>query len=300
MQTSIKNHIRTKALQRKTSYVILNKIDVLGKKGVLVVRNKYKILIAVIIPIILISVFSVIMLPKVFSKGDSVIQSDYVYKDIKVHYNNSPTGTTATADIEVLLVDEFITSSSSIKAVLVLTTDNGDITKTCTFDKFTQTNRDATNLSYKTYKSTAKIVENDQTTTFFRLKEIKSVKYSENYTRYKDIQKLNYDELDDLKAEVVKYSTYNHDTKFMYIGLTVAGYGMLFVISVATITITAASCKAKNPTPTFASKFVVQEGTVAGENIIVCQYCNSNNNANAKKCTNCGAQLKRNKSKLDK
>ena len=86
----------------------------------------------------------------------------------------------------------------------------------------------------------------------------------------------------------------------MYIGLTVAGYGMLFVISVATITITAASCKAKNPTPTFASKIVVQEGTVAGENIIVCQYCNSNNNANAKKCTNCGAQLKRNKSKLDK
>ncbi len=240
------------------------------------------------------------MLPKVFSKGDSVIQSDYVYKDIKVHYNNSPTGTTATADIEVLLVDEFITNSSSIKAVFVLTTDSGEITKTCTFDKFTQTNRDATNLAYTTYKSTAKIVENDQTTTFFRLKEIKSVKYSEDYTRYKDIQKLNYDELDDLKAEVIKYSTYNHDTKFMYVGFTVAGYGILLVISAATIVITVASCKAKNLTPTFASEIVAQESSVAEENIIVCQYCHSNNNANAKKCSNCGAQLKRAKSKSDK
>lgn len=258
-------------------------------------KSKYKILIAILVPVILIAVFSVIMLPKVFSKGDSVIQSDYVYKDIKVNYNNSPLGTTVTANIEILLVDDFIENSSSIKAELVLSTNVGDVTKTFVFDEFTQTNNSSTRMDYNTYKSSAKLVENNQNITFLTLKEIKSVKYSTDYTHYKKVQKLDFEQLDDLKAEVVKYTTYNHDTKFMYIAISVAGYGILLVVSVATIVVTIAGCKAKDLTQSFSNEITTQENTVANEKIIVCQYCHSNNDANAKKCTNCGAQLKKSK-----
>lgn len=265
--------------------------------------KKIKNILKFCIPIALIIIFSIIVIPLLTNGNNSKIKCDYVYKTADVTTNTSPYGSTTTLQVEFIYMGLVISHDASLKVDVVLNTNNGEINSTYTIDNFEKQDlfENKGNLDYSRYIGTVEIANNDLTNTTYSLKELKSVKYSNNSIDYKDAQKATPDILNNLKEEAAKYSRYMDGTRFGYIVLAVGGYAILLFIAIASI-----ATIFVNPDEELNAQVSNEALSKADTNntvnrTIECAYCGTPNDSTAKKCSNCGAQIKkpRNKNKSE-
>lgn len=270
-------------------------------------NEKLKKILPVLIVIIIAIVFSAIMIPMLSAKSNSAFQSKCVYNTINISTNTTSAGTNCNASMEILYMSNLIDGDFSIKAELVIETDSEEFTKTYLFKDFDRVdpfNDEINNLYVSKYTTSANIATNDTANSHFAIKKIKSVKYSTNYSTYKDAQQLDYDELESIQAEATKYNNFNHGTKIAYICITVFGYFIILFGLIASISKIWMDNKSNViETNTISQKFTSTTGesnsTINTNATVTCAYCGAENNITDRKCSNCGASIKKNKNKAE-
>ena len=115
---------------------------------------------------------------------------------------------------------------------------------------------------------------------------------------------MDYDELESIQAEATKYNNFNNGTKIAYICITVFGYFVILFGLIASISKIWMDNKSNViETNTISQKFTSTTGesnsTINTNATVTCAYCGAENNITDRKCSNCGASIKKNKNKAE-